>query len=56
MFEPITQRTSKQPARAPGETPTPEMLEAVARWKLGPTVLEAECTCPESCLRDHENE
>ncbi len=56
MFQAITQRLSKQPAAVPGKTPTPEMLAAVSRWKLGPTVLEAECTCPEDCLRDHENE
>lgn len=55
MFQAITQRLSKQPA-VPGKSPTPEMLEAVSRWKLGPSVLEAECTCPDSCLRDHENE
>lgn len=55
MFQAITQRLSKQPDRVPAQA-TPEMLAAVARWKLGPSVLEAECACPEACLRDHENE
>lgn len=56
MFEAITQRIRRGTDGAPGAPPAPRALAGVARGTPRSTVLDAECECPDECLRDHENE
>ena len=57
MFQSLTHREGSQRIDgASGDPPTRALLAAVARANPRPTVLDAECNCPDDCLRDHENE
>lgn len=57
MFQPLTHgEVSQRIDGASGDPPTRALLMAVTLAKPRPTVLDAECNCPDDCLRDHENE
>ena len=56
MLETITQRIRGGTDGAPGLPPAPGPRAGVARGTPRSTVLDAECECPDDCLRDHENE
>lgn len=56
MLETITQLIRRGTDRAAGLPPPPGASAAIARGAPRSTVLDAECECPDECLRDHENE
>ena len=55
MLQAITQRIRGGTDGAAGAPPVPVPAGA-ARTTPRSTVLDAECECPDECLRDHENE
>ena len=60
MFEAITQLIRRGSDGAPGPIPPLGAFvgapRGIPRGIPRPTVLDAECECPDECLRDHENE
>lgn len=56
MVQTITQRILRGTDGAAGLRPAPGAPAGVAPGAPRPTVLDAECECPDECLRDHDNE